>query len=202
MVQPFEHKLIKSHQLLNDYLIAEKAALNINRRRPKFLGDKIWKFQIKLRKTEYYNNIKNHHILNRILYYYHFYTFKKLSDKYLVEIPLNVIGKGLVIWHLQSIIINPKVVIGENFSISAGCIVGQAKNRIPIIGNNVEMTVGSKILGGIMIADHVTIGAGAVVVKSIEESYTTWGGVPATKISNNFSVENIDRENRVKKVKV
>ncbi|WP_170275564.1 hypothetical protein [Lactococcus lactis] len=53
-----------------------------------------------------------------------------------------------------------------------------------------------------MIADHVTIGAGAVVVKSIEESYTTWGGVPATKISNNFSVENIDRENRVKKVKV
>lgn len=99
MVQPFEHKLIKSHQLLNDYLIADKAALNINRRRPKFLGDKIWKFQIKLRKTEYYNNIKNHHILNRILYYYHFYTFKKLSDKYLVEIPLNVIGKGLVIWH-------------------------------------------------------------------------------------------------------
>ncbi|KWT48652.1 hypothetical protein ABB41_04695 [Lactococcus lactis] len=64
-----EHELVKSQQLLNDYLIADKAALNINRRHPKFLGDKIWKFQIKLRKTENYNNVKNHHLLKRILYY-------------------------------------------------------------------------------------------------------------------------------------
>lgn len=64
------------------------------------------------------------------------------------------------------------------------------------------MTVGSKILGGIKIADHFTIGAGDVVVKSIDELHTTWGGVPPIITSNNFSVENIDRENRVKKVKL
>ena len=35
---------------------------------------------------------------------------------------------------------------------------------------------GARLIGDISIADDVAIGAGAVVVKSIDESDTTWGG--------------------------
>ena len=42
---------------------------------------------------------------------------------------------------------------------------------------------GAKIIGDIKIASNTVIGAGAVVVKSIEEENTTWAGVPAKMIN-------------------
>lgn len=101
------------------------------------------------------------------------------------EIPINTIEEGLVICHGQNIIINPDAKIGKNFTISAQCCVGQAHLKVPVIGDNVEMTIASKILGGIVIAHDTTVGAGAIVVKSVEEPYTTIGGVPAKCISHN-----------------
>ena len=50
---------------------------------------------------------------------------------------------------------------------------------------------GCKIIGNITIADNVAIGANAVVVKSITEPGTTWGGIPAKKISSNNSWSNL-----------
>ena len=50
--------MIKSYDDLLYYLKKDKEALNITRRRPKLIGDDIWKFQIALRKHEYYNNCK------------------------------------------------------------------------------------------------------------------------------------------------
>lgn len=41
------------------------------------------------------------------------------------------------------------------------------------------------------IQEGVNIGANAVVVKSILESGTTWGGIPAKKISSNNSRPNL-----------
>ena len=55
------------------------------------------------------------------------------------------------------------------------------------LGANSFIASGAKILGAIVIADDVAIGANAVVVKSITESGTTWAGVPARKISDNNS---------------
>ena len=40
-------------------------------------------------------------------------------------------------------------------------------------------------------ADNVAIGANAVVVNSITEKCTSWGGVPAKKISNKGSSSNV-----------
>lgn len=116
-----------------------------------------------------------------------------------MEIPLNVIDKGLRIWHLNKIIINRNAIIGPNCSISAGVTIGQAHNNLPKIGNNVVLTVDSKVLG-VEITDHVLIGAGAVVVKPIKKNYTVWAGVPAKFISNNFPKENCFREERVNKM--
>ena len=54
---------------------------------------------------------------------------------------------------------------------------------MPIIGDNVTMTFGSKVLGGIKICNNVTIGAGALVLKDITTEFCTVGGVPAKILS-------------------
>ena len=61
----------------------------------------------------------------------------------------------------------------------------------PIVGNNVFIGTGAKLIGGITVADGVSIAANAVVVKDILEPNTTWGG-PAKKLSNHSSKDFID----------
>ena len=53
-----------------------------------------------------------------------------------------------------------------------------------ILGDNVYIAPGAKILQNVKIADGVIIGANAVVTKDITEAYTSWAGVPAKKINN------------------
>ena len=60
---------------------------------------------------------------------------------------------------------------------------GPKSSPCPIIGNNVEIGVGAKIIGGVTIADDIVIGAGAVVVDSFLEKGIIIGGVPARKLS-------------------
>ena len=67
----------------------------------------------------------------------------------------------------------------SNFGISANCNVGHAHNNVPIIGDNVTMSLGSQVLGGIHICNNVTIGAKALVLTDIDTEYCTVGGVPA-----------------------
>ena len=51
-------------------------------------------------------------------------------------------------------------------------------------GDYVYFAPGVKINNDISIASHVILGMNAVVVKNITDSSTTWGGVPAKKISD------------------
>ncbi|MFL6463660.1 MAG: serine O-acetyltransferase, partial [Bryobacteraceae bacterium] len=50
--------------------------------------------------------------------------------------------------------------------------------RAPIIGDHVTIYAGAKVLGPIRIGHHVTIGANAVVVKSVPD-HCVVAGVPA-----------------------
>jgi serine O-acetyltransferase len=49
--------------------------------------------------------------------------------------------------------------------------------------------IDSKVLGGVNVADHVRIGACALIIRTIEEENTTWAGIPARKISDKGSIE-------------
>lgn len=91
------------------------------------------------------------------------------------------IGGGLFIQHGFSTMIAAER-IGENCWINQQVTIGyNGKGRAPIIGNNVMITCGAKVLGEITIGDHVTIGANAVVIRDVE-SNTIVGGVPAKKL--------------------
>ena len=90
-------------------------------------------------------------------------------------------GKGLRIWHYGSIIISGDAKIGENCTFHGQACIGNdgASPAAPVIGNNVDIGEGAKIIGDITIADGVKIGAGAVVTKSCLEEGATLVGVPA-----------------------
>lgn len=189
--------MIQTKADLKRYLECDRIARGEIKKKPSLIRDSLWRFQIVYRKCEFYCNNKNNPFY-KLMYLIYYCVYKNKCRKLCSEIPLNCIEEGLVIWHGQNIIINGYSKIGKNFSISAGCCVGQAHDEYPVIGDNVEMTIGSKVLGGIKIAHDTTIGAGAVVVKSVDESYTTVGGVPAKLISRNTNKYVSEKKERLK----
>ncbi len=88
------------------------------------------------------------------------------------------------IHHSGNIVVNGKSRIGKNCQLhGSNCIGNDGKTLdAPVIGNNVEVGVGAKIIGGIRIADNIKIGAGAIVVTSFTEPGITIGGVPARRL--------------------
>jgi putative colanic acid biosynthesis acetyltransferase WcaB len=91
-----------------------------------------------------------------------------------IELPRKlVIGKGLVLYHGQALVVNFKTVIGDNCVLRNSVTIGHKKladgsmSACPRIGNNVDIGANVCIIGNVTIGDNVVIGAGAVVVKDI-----------------------------------
>ena len=191
--------MIKTKNDLQYYLLCDKLARGKTKARPSLWGDKLWKFQILYRKTEYHYNNREQP-WHKLAYLLTYLRLRRQRDRLCSELPLNVFAEGLVIWHGQNIIVNENARVGRNFSISAGCCIGQAKGQSPVIGDHVEMTLGSRVLGGVTITHDVTIGAGALVLKDIDTPYTTWGGLPARCISQNPNEYVAQKKERLKDV--
>lgn len=98
-----------------------------------------------------------------------------------LQIYAGTCGRGLHIWHYGSVIISGEARVGENCTLHGQACIGNdgMGEAAPVIGSNVDIGVGAKVIGGIEIADCVRIGAGAVVTKSCYEKGATLVGVPA-----------------------
>lgn len=97
------------------------------------------------------------------------------------------IGGGILFSHTFGIVISHSAVVGENLRLYQGVTIGatrdgEAGNRSPIIGNNVTIAAGAKVIGGITIGDNVMIGANAVVNRNVPSGAVV-AGIPATIIS-------------------
>ena len=174
--------MITNKKELKEYLKADYDNNYLTRYSP------IKKFIKTLRKEEYYFNTGR-----KIMYLYYKWKMHNLSEKYLSYIPINCFDKGLSIAHLGCIYINQNVKCGQNVRISQNITIGSTNGEsdAPVIGDNCFIAPQVCIIGKITIARDVCVGAGSVVVKDIFEEGTTWGGVPAKKISNNSSRLNI-----------
>ncbi len=95
---------------------------------------------------------------------------------------------GLFLYHPFSTIINARY-LGKNCTIRNNITIGNVSddnNKLPTLGDNVNIGAGAIIIGNIIIGNNVTIGAGAVVVKSVPDNCVVVGS-PAYIVKRNDS---------------
>ena len=136
----------------------------------------IWRYLYFLRREEVASN--------KLTEYYWRRRKNDLGAKLGIIIYAGTCGKGLRIWHYGSTIISGDARIGENCTFHGQACIGNdgSGTAAPVIGNNVDIGVGAKIIGDISIADNVRIGAGAVVTRSCLEKGATLVGIPAKPV--------------------
>lgn len=166
--------MIKSKKDLKEYLEADRVHLGYTYQHPR-LRDIVWRYEIYLRKSEYYNNVSGG-VIHKIFgsYYKLLWNITGLLCGF--SIGLNCFGKGLSISHIGTIVVNHEARIGENCRLHVCVNIGTGS---PQIGNNVYIGPGAKIFGRIKIADGIKIGANAVVNKDFLIKEKTIVGVPA-----------------------
>ncbi len=95
--------------------------------------------------------------------------------------PGATIGRRFFIDHGSGVVIGETTEIGDDVLLYQGVTLGgtghEKGKRHPTLGNHVVVGTGAKVLGNILIGDHVKIGAGSVVVRPAP-AYSTVIGVP------------------------
>lgn len=132
-------------------------------------------------------------ILRKLLSLVYRILFKCIQIVTGIELPCEVrIGRGFIIDHFGGIIISGYAQFGDNCRIRNGVVVGLRRVEekfAPVIGDNVDIGAGAKLLGPIHIGNNVLIGANAVVLCDVPDNSIA-AGVPARIIPrrvNNLS---------------
>lgn len=87
-------------------------------------------------------------------------------------------GPGFVLIHSQGVVINTAVRGGANLFIEHQVTIGAEKKTAPVLGDDVFIGAGAKVVGGVRIGSRVKIGANAVVTRDLPDGATAVG-VPA-----------------------
>lgn len=84
------------------------------------------------------------------------------------------IGPGLYVQHGLATIVVART-IGKNCRVNQQVTVGWSKGGCPVIGDNVEIKAGAKVLGAITVGNDVRVGANGVVLKDVPDGLTVVG---------------------------
>jgi len=122
--------MIHSKAELKEYLECDKKQLGITRSFPRPFLDDIWKYEITLRKYEYWLN-KSGMVANVMAAFFRFKHHRN-SFKLGIGIGPNVCGKGLCITHINGIQINSHAIVGENLRIQECVTVGGDRGGYPL----------------------------------------------------------------------
>lgn len=101
------------------------------------------------------------------------------------------IGADLVLFHPTGTVIGPGVVIGVGCQIQQGVTIGNSGRKIhadadwPVLGDNVYLGAGSRVIGSLTIGNNVAVGANAVVLHDIADNSSAVG-VPAVQRRKSF----------------
>lgn len=71
---------------------------------------------------------------------------------------------------LNGIIVSHNAIVGKNVRIFHQVTIGEGRNGAPVIGDNVVIGAGAKLIGGIHIGNNVKIAAGCVVMQDIPDN--------------------------------
>ena len=142
----------------------------------------VFRFVKTLRKEGFHHNQKG--LYHNLCYWYYHRKRNTLGLKLGLEMWDNTFAEGLYIAHAGNIVVNGKARVGKNCILHGSNCIGNRgiDSECPVLGNNVRLGVGAKVIGGITLADDITVAAGAVVTRSFFEPGITVAGIPAQKI--------------------
>lgn len=92
-------------------------------------------------------------------------------------------GEQFVLVHCQGVVINTGVRGGRHVVIEHQVTIGAEKGEAPVLGDNVFVGAGAKIIGGVHVGSNAKVGANAVVVDDVPDGATVVG-VPARVVSD------------------
>ena len=95
-----------------------------------------------------------------------------------------IIGRGaefgprFVLVHATGVVINGAVRGGSDVYLEHQVTIGAERRQSPVLGNDVFVGAGAKVLGSVRLGDGARVGANAVVVHDVP-AYSTVVGIPA-----------------------
>lgn len=96
-------------------------------------------------------------------------------DHLQITSPIGCIKGGLIIQHGFATIISAKS-IGENCKIYQQVTIGyNHRLEAPVLGDNVEVCCGAKVIGGVHIGNNVLVGANSLVINDIPSNCVVVG---------------------------
>ncbi|PPD53039.1 MAG: serine acetyltransferase [Methylotenera sp.] len=121
-------------------------------------------------------------LLRKVFSFIYKILYKMIQILTGIELPCEAdIGKNFIIDHFGGVVVSGYAKLGDNCRIRNGVVIG-LKNveevGAPVIGNNVDIGAGAKVLGKITIGNNVLIGANAVVISNVPDNSIAVG-VPA-----------------------
>lgn len=128
-----------------------------------------------------------------IWYYYHFYKLKRFGVRTGINLWQNMnIGKGLIVGHPGTIILNGAATFGDNIFLTHGVTIGRdvrgKRKGTPKIGNNVCIRANSTVVGNVTIGDDVLIAPNTFVNFDVP-SHSVVVGSPGVIHHRDFATE-------------
>ncbi|MFT6249072.1 MAG: serine O-acetyltransferase [Cognaticolwellia sp.] len=93
---------------------------------------------------------------------------------------------GFVLMHPVGVVVNSSVKGGERIVLESGVVIGGEKGKTPILGSEIFVGSGAKIIGGVYVGDNTKVGANAVVLKDVESGDTVVG-IPAKPVKRKLN---------------
>lgn len=90
-------------------------------------------------------------------------------------------GPGFVLIHSQGVVINSAVRGGARVRLEHQVTIGAERGASPVLGDDVFVGAGAKIIGGVRVGAGAKIGANAVVLHDVPDGATAVG-IPARPV--------------------
>jgi serine O-acetyltransferase len=169
--------VIKTRADLRTYLAADLKAHGFDQWKFRYrLTERPAYFQRLLRKSEYWTNTARTPFGHLVALWLRLRT-KFLGERLALYVSRNVAGPGLCLVHPGPIWVHNKARIGANCHIHQGVTIGEARGRVPVIGDDVWIYPMSMVLG-VDVGHRAAVLAGAVVTEPVPDDAVV-GGMPA-----------------------
>jgi serine O-acetyltransferase len=143
-------------------------------------------FQRLLRKSEYWTNTA-HTPFGRCVAVWLRLRTKFLGERLALYVSRNVCGPGLSLVHPGPVWVHYKARVGANCRIYQGVTIGEARGKVPVIGDDVWIYPLAMVLG-VDVGDRACILAGSVVTKPVPDDAVV-AGIPARIVALNRPAE-------------